>query len=86
MRTYMWIMSEVNEEIDVMEKKYKKAAKNILKAGMLPMPNNDTFIKILKYYDLTEAELDFIGYFRSRSSMSMEQLAKKILMLKHILI
>ena len=70
-------MSEVNEEIDPIKKKYKRAAKNILKAGMLPMPNNDTFIQILKYYNLSEEELDFIGYYRSRSSMNMEQLLKK---------
>ncbi|MHA1453933.1 MAG: hypothetical protein ACTSRD_13815, partial [Promethearchaeota archaeon] len=69
-------MSEENEEIDVVEKKFKKAAQIILKAGMLPMPNNDTFVKILKYY-LDEEDLDFIRHFRSRSSMSMEQLLKK---------
>lgn len=70
-------MSEVNSQVDPIEKKYKRAAKNILKAGMLPMPNSDTFIQILKHYDLNEEELDFIGYYRSRSSMNMEQLLKK---------
>ena len=73
-------MSEVNEEIDPIEKKFKKAARIILKAGMLPMPNNDTFVQILKYYfkmPEDEEDLDFIANFRSRSSMSMEQLLKK---------
>ncbi len=70
-------MSDINEEIDPIEKKYKKAARNILKAGMLPMPNSDTFVKILKYYDFSEEELDFLAYFSSRSTMNMEQLQKK---------
>jgi ferredoxin len=69
-------MSEVNEEIDELEKKFKKAARIILSAGMLPMPNTNTFIQILKHY-LDEEDLDFILNFKSRSSMSMEQLLKK---------
>jgi len=66
-------MSEQNEDL---ETKYKKAARTILKAGMLPLPYNDTFIQILKYY-LDEEDLDFIANFKSRSSMSMEQLLSK---------
>ncbi len=73
-------MSDVNEEIDPIEKKFKKTARIILSAGMLPMPNNATFVEILKYYFIMpedEEDLDFIANFKSRSSMSMEQLMKK---------
>ncbi|MHA1340157.1 MAG: ATP-binding protein [Promethearchaeota archaeon] len=62
---------------DEIEKKYKRAASAIIKAGTLPFVVTDTFIEILKRY-LDEKEAEFIGkYFKLKKSLSHEQLKKK---------
>ncbi|TFF89429.1 MAG: 4Fe-4S dicluster domain-containing protein [Promethearchaeota archaeon] len=67
-----------NTKDDKLYKEYKKAAKCITKAGMMPFPVNDTLIEILKFY-LDEDDLYFINKaFRTRSSVSMEQAKKKL--------
>ncbi|MBD3353536.1 MAG: hypothetical protein GF364_18780, partial [Candidatus Lokiarchaeota archaeon] len=64
-------------EVDPLEKKYKKAAKVISSAGILPLPPTDTMVEILKYY-LVEEELDFIKKtFRIKKSLSTKQLVRK---------
>ncbi|MHA1784170.1 MAG: ATP-binding protein [Candidatus Helarchaeota archaeon] len=69
-------MSGSNEE-DELLKKIKKAAKIITSAGPLPFPISDTFIKILKYY-LDEEDIELIKAFRSKKSLTMEQLKGKL--------
>ena len=65
-------------EESILEKKYKKGAKTIVKAGMMPFPVTDTLVEILKFY-LDEEDLDFINKaFGTRSSRSMEQMQKKL--------
>lgn len=58
------------------EKKYQKAARIIIKAGMLPFPVTDTLLEIM-YLLYTEEEVNFITKaFRKRPSLTMEQLIK----------
>lgn len=64
-------------EVDALEKKYKKAGKYIVSAGMLPFPITDTLVEILKFY-LDEEDCDFISKtFRSKKSLSEEKMIKK---------
>jgi Pyruvate/2-oxoacid:ferredoxin oxidoreductase delta subunit len=56
------------------EKKYKKAAQIIIKAGMLPFPITDTLMEIMHLL-YTEEEVDFIAKaFKRRASLTMKQL------------
>ena len=55
------------------DKKFKKVAQTIVKAGVIPFPVNETFLNILKMI-INEDELDFILLFKIKSSQSMEQL------------
>jgi len=56
------------------EKKLKKAAQIIVKAGMLPFPITDTLLEIVDLL-YSDDELDFIiRAFKRRSSQTMEQL------------
>jgi len=56
------------------EKKYKKAAQIIVKAGMLPFPITDTLLEIVKLL-YTEEEAEFIiKAFKRRVSQTLEQL------------
>lgn len=55
------------------EEKYKKAARIIVKTGMLPIPVSDTLIEILKLL-IDEDDLDFISAFKHKYSQTMEQL------------
>ncbi|MFO8018187.1 MAG: 4Fe-4S binding protein [Promethearchaeia archaeon] len=58
------------------EKKYKKAARIIIKAGMLPFPVTETLLEIMDLL-YTEEEVNFINKaFRKRPSLTMEQLKK----------
>ena len=57
----------------MLDEKYKKAARAIVKAGAFPFPINDTMLKILKQL-ITEEELDLILAFRRNPSQTMEQL------------
>lgn len=57
------------------EEKYKKVAKVILKAGGLPIPVNDTFLKIIKaLIKDDDEELDMILSFRRKISQNLEEL------------
>lgn len=56
------------------EKKYKKAARIIIKAGMLPFPVTETLLEIMHLL-YSDEEIEFINKaFRKRSSLTMEQL------------
>ncbi|NVM03951.1 MAG: 4Fe-4S binding protein [Candidatus Helarchaeota archaeon] len=66
-----------SDEAEKLAKKINKAAKIILSAGMMPFPPTDTFIEILKFY-LDEEDMDFIKAFKTKKSMTMEQLQKKL--------
>lgn len=56
------------------EKKYKKAAQIIIKAGILPFPVTETLLKIVKKL-YTEEEIDFIiKAFKRRISQTLDQL------------
>ncbi|MFX0036848.1 MAG: ATP-binding protein [Candidatus Hermodarchaeota archaeon] len=57
----------------MLDEKYKKAARSIVKAGVFPFPINDTMIEILKLL-INEEELEFIMAFSRKSSQNMEQL------------
>ncbi len=57
------------------EDKYRKAARTIVKAGFLPLPINDTMIKLLKLM-VNEEQLDFIMGFKRKTSQTMEELKK----------
>ncbi len=59
------------------DKKYKDAAKIIVKAGMMPFPITDTLIEILKFY-LDDEDLEFIKAFKFKQSMTMDQLKSKL--------
>jgi ferredoxin len=60
-----------------LEKKYASAANAIIKAGIIPFPNNDTLHEILKIY-LDEDDLDFINKcFKGKSSLSLDEVVKK---------
>ncbi|MHA1268874.1 MAG: ATP-binding protein [Candidatus Helarchaeota archaeon] len=62
---------------DEVIKKYRNAAKTIIKAGMMPFPLSDTFIEILKYY-LDDEDMEFIRAFKLKQSLSMDQLKQKL--------
>ena len=70
-------MMSTSDEAEKLAKKINKAAKIILSAGMMPFPPTDTFIEILKFY-LDEEDMDFIKAFKTKKSMTMEQLQKKL--------
>ncbi len=57
------------------EQDYKKAAKAIISAGVLPIPINDTMIEILKII-IDPNELDLVLAFQRKKSQTMEQLLK----------
>ncbi len=65
------------EEKDELIEKYRKAARTIIKAGVMPFPLTDTFIEILRYY-LDEEDLEFIKAFKLKQSLTMDQLKKKL--------
>ena len=54
---------------------WKKAASNIVKAGVIPFPITDTLFKFLQL-KMTEAQASFLHYFR-KPSMNLEQLKEK---------
>ncbi|TFF98921.1 MAG: 4Fe-4S dicluster domain-containing protein [Promethearchaeota archaeon] len=59
------------------EKKYRKAAQIITKAGMLPFPITDTLMEIMELL-YTDEEVEFITKaFRRKPSLTMEQLKDK---------
>lgn len=59
------------------EKKYKKAAQIIIKAGMLPFPITDTLMEIMHLL-YTDEEVEFINKaFKRRPSLTMDQLKDK---------
>ncbi|MFX1302045.1 MAG: ATP-binding protein [Promethearchaeota archaeon] len=60
----------------MLDEKYKKAARAIVKAGAFPFPINDTMLKILKKL-ITEEELDLILAFKRNSSQTIEQLKQR---------
>ncbi|MFX1409390.1 MAG: ATP-binding protein [Promethearchaeota archaeon] len=55
------------------EDKYRKVARIIVKAGLIPFPINDTMIDLLKLL-INEEQLPFIMAFRKSFSQTMEQL------------
>ena len=57
------------------EQDYKKAAKAIISAGVLPIPINDTMIEILKII-INPSELNLVLAFQRKKSQTMEQLLK----------
>ncbi|GAH37021.1 unnamed protein product, partial [marine sediment metagenome] len=57
------------------KEKYVKAARIIIKAGILPFPLTDTLLEIL-YMLLEEDDLDFIMAFKRKFSQTIEQLKK----------
>jgi NAD-dependent dihydropyrimidine dehydrogenase PreA subunit len=57
------------------EENYKKAARIIIKAGILPFPINNTLLEILQLL-LTEDELNFIDAFKRKTSQTLEELKK----------
>jgi NAD-dependent dihydropyrimidine dehydrogenase PreA subunit len=57
------------------EENYKKAARTIIKAGILPFPINNTLLEILQLL-LTEDELNFIDAFKRKTSQTLEELKK----------
>ncbi|MHA1683075.1 MAG: 4Fe-4S binding protein [Promethearchaeota archaeon] len=61
-------------------KDLKRAATNIIGAGPIPFPVSETLLEILKFY-LDEEDAYFIAKaFRTKKSLSMEQLVKKLKM------
>ncbi|MBD3186978.1 4Fe-4S dicluster domain-containing protein [Candidatus Bathyarchaeota archaeon] len=62
------------------EKNLKRAATNIIGAGPIPFPVSDTLLEILKFY-LDEEDAYFIAKaYRTKKSLNMEQLVKKLKM------
>jgi len=57
----------------MLDEKYKKAARIIVKAGVFPFPINNTMLKILKEL-ITEEELDLVLAFKRNPSQTIEQL------------
>ncbi len=58
------------------EETYKKAARIIVKSGMLPFPISDTLIDIMKLI-YNDSEIDFINKaFRRKASLTLEELKK----------
>ncbi len=57
----------------MLDDKYRKAARTIVKAGLIPFPINDTMIELLKLL-IDEEQLPFIMAFRKKASQTMEQL------------
>jgi len=57
-------------------KKLEKIAPYVIQAGPLPLPVSDTLIEILKMY-LDEEDVEFIKFFKTKKSLSLEQLVKK---------
>jgi NAD-dependent dihydropyrimidine dehydrogenase PreA subunit len=54
---------------------YKKAARNIIKAGAFPFPINDTLVQLLREL-LTQNEVSFIDAFKRKTSQTLEELKK----------
>jgi ferredoxin len=54
---------------------WKKAASNIVRAGVIPFPITDTLIQFLQL-KMTEAQAEFLRIFK-KSSLNMDQLKKK---------
>jgi Fe-S-cluster-containing hydrogenase component 2 len=57
----------------MVDEKYRKAARSIVKAGFIPFPINDTMIELLKLL-IDEEQLPFIAAFRRNTSQTMKQL------------
>ncbi|NHI92614.1 MAG: 4Fe-4S dicluster domain-containing protein [Candidatus Lokiarchaeota archaeon] len=66
----------MSEEEELL-KKIKKAAKIIASTGMMPFVVSDTFIEIIKYI-LDEEDVEFVSAFKSKKSMTMDQLKTKL--------
>lgn len=62
--------------IKMSEDKYRKVARTIVKAGLFPFPINDTMIELLKLL-INEEQLDFIMAFKSKPSLTLEELKLK---------
>jgi ferredoxin len=67
------IMTEKKQELSI---KYHEAAQAVINAGIVPFPLTETMIEILKMY-LEEEDLDFIIAFKTKASMTMDQLKEK---------
>ena len=59
----------------MIDERYKKVARVIIKAGSLPFPINDTLVHLLKIL-IDESELDFIMAFKRKASQTMEELKR----------
>ena len=55
-------------------KKYKRAAQIINGAGGTPLSLNDTLIRILKHIVPDEEVLDYVRFFKKKTTQTMEQL------------
>ena len=55
------------------EEKYRKVARTIVKAGILPLPISNIMIELLKLL-IDEKQLNFIMAFRKKTSQTMEEL------------
>ncbi len=62
---------------DPVTAKYRNAANPLIKAGPIPFPPSDTFIEIMKEF-LDMDDLEFIKAYRTSSSLSMDELKKKL--------
>ncbi len=60
-------------EDTAIDRKYQSAAQAIIKAGGMPLPINDTLLKLLRFY-INEDDLDFVISFAKSKSQTMEQL------------
>jgi Pyruvate/2-oxoacid:ferredoxin oxidoreductase delta subunit len=57
----------------LLDQKYQSAAEAITMAGGMPLPINDTLLKLLRFY-LNEDDLDFVIAFKGSKSQTMDQL------------
>jgi len=55
------------------DQKYQSAAQAIIKAGGMPLPINETLLKLLRFY-IEEDDLDFVLSFSKSKSQTMSQL------------
>lgn len=67
------IQSEMSRHEKAIRDKYKMAGSIISKAGNIPIPVNNTLLKLLTYF-IYEDELDFVISFKNRKSQTMDQL------------
>ncbi len=74
---HIFLIINYNKEMIILDvEKIKKAARIIVKTGMLPFPITDTLIEIMQLL-YTEEEMDFIiKAYKRKPSLTMEQLKK----------